>query len=318
MTSRLLRIIALFAFIVSGPDCLAGSETKSATKDIAPSGIEQGRWLLYEVRQEKNLVAYIFGSAHNPIGDVRIPQNVFDSLRRSKIIFFEFNFFDNKLVDEANSILMTNAHGALLSEILLPQTVLTLEDLYAFNRLPVEGRVRINTWTPYMAVLALNVPCSVVPVGGGAPEKVIYEFAKLINLPIGPGLEQPLDQLGRLAEISKEQWDSYVQAHVAWLKDPQCPSRLDLNNKRIWAGLTKGDADAIYDEYMRFYTEDIPTAWFQEKYFLTVRNAPMVERIVAQLKPNAIPFFSIGAMHLGGPNGIVKQLRQKGYQVIQK
>ena len=169
-----------------------------------------------------------------------------------------------------------------------------------------------------MAVLTLGAPCTRFTADGAAPERVIYEFAKLAEVPIGEGLEDAEAQLGRLSTLSREQWDSYVNAHLAWLKDGRCNERFLGNIHRMWANLLEGDADAMYEEYMRFYTEVVPARWFQHDYFVTVRNGPMVEKMVRLVTPESPVFFSVGAIHLAGPEGIVALLQQRGYQVEQK
>ena len=82
--------------------------------------------------------------------------------------------------------------------------------------------------------------------------------------------------------------------------------------------MVKGDAESIFDEYMRFYSQDIPVKWFHEQYFLVARNIPLSEKMVKILQSGQTPFFLMGAAHLGGASGLIALLQKKGYQVIQQ
>lgn len=321
LTATLLRMmsaLAAIAVLAAGPQASAAVPAKPARSDVAVAHDAEDKWLLYEVWHDQKLLAYLFGAIHHPIGDVKVPGKVFSALEKSASLQLESNFFDPQLATDTQRMLTSNPDGKMLSDVLLPQTVQTLDELFTFHKFPPASRASINNWTPFMAVMTMTMPCTRVSAAGAAPERVIFEFAKLAKLRIGEGLEGPQEQFGRLTSLSKDQWQSYVQAHVAWVKDLRCGERFADSTRKIWKYMLQGDADAMYDEYMRFHTEVVPTAWFQRDYFLSVRNRPMVEKMLTMTDSDLPTFFSVGALHLGGPEGIVSILRQKGYRLVQR
>ena len=131
-------------------------------------------------------------------------------------------------------------------------------------------------------------------------------------------MESVEDQLGWLSKLSTSQWDNYLSAYLDWLNNIDCRNISKRSIQKAWDGIVNGDVDSIYEEYVRFYTHDLKILWLQEEYLVTARNVTLKDKLVQVLNAESTPFFSIGALHLGGPKGILNLLRSNGYEVVQR
>jgi hypothetical protein len=277
----------------------------------------QGRWLFFEIRKSNELKGYMFGASHTLVDAKALPRKIRDALQGSNTLVYEANYFDEGLKEEGAKILTSNPSEKTLDRMLLPQTYEKLQELYKFENIPSEAQSKMNLWSPYMAITVLDMKCTTIQMKGIFPESIIDNFAKRSGMKI-LGLETVNDQLGWLSQVSMSQWDDYFTAYENWIKDDNCSEKFASSYKKVSTDVVKGDAESIFDEYMRFYSQDIPVKWFHEQYFLVARNIPLSEKMVKILQSGQTPFFLMGAAHLGGASGLITLLQKKGYQVIQQ
>jgi uncharacterized protein YbaP (TraB family) len=296
---------------------IIASDGFSSSHEAKNGNSSEEKWLLFEIRQSDETKGYIFGATHTLIDAKELPSKIKTALLKSTSLVFESNYFDAGLAEEAAKILTSNPSGKTLDAMLLPQTYEKFQKLYEFEKIPAETQSKINLWSPYMAITVLDTKCTTIQAVGIFPEQTINNFALNNKMKI-IGLESGEDQLGWMSRVSKKQWDDYFTAYVGWIRDENCSAKFTSSYKKISTYVVNGDADAIFDEYMRFYSQDIPVKWFQEQYFLTPRNVPLAEKMVKTLQNEPAPFFLMGAAHLGGKNGLLTLLRARGYEVVQQ
>lgn len=92
---------------------------------------------------------------------------------------------------------------------------------------------------------------------------------------------------------------------------PQAPGT-DLQKKML-AGWRRGDADTIA-RMERDMQRDLPN--FGER-LIAERNRKWVPKIEGYLRDRRIYFVVAGAAHMGGPDGVLALLRQRGYGIEQ-
>ena len=253
-----------------------------------------------------------------PMGNKRLPKKIFDALSASKQLVFEFNFFDKTELNQAQNLLTKNNDGKTLKDTLLPETMARLNEILDHFKINENGRVIFNSLSPFMAVSSLAIPCTKDSFVGKSSERELFEYAVEQKLAIGNGLEDANAQLGYIQNISKQEWHAYVIAYADWITKKDCIETYRNSSQMIANEIFLGNADNVYKEYMRFYTDDVPVRWFQEKFFLDVRNKPMAEKISGFFQRNEIFFFSVGPVHLGGEKGLLKLLTVSGYEIKQK
>lgn len=127
------------------------------------------------------------------------------------------------------------------------------------------------------------------------------------------GLESAEEQIRLFTDMTPaEQKEMLAQ----WLS-MSTRERMRLNQQlvELWKG---GDADAMhawYKEMEKRHGSPSVAESFERK-FLAARNRTLVERLLAQTGGAAGPFFlAVGALHLGGPEGVLALLKQQGFHI---
>lgn len=128
------------------------------------------------------------------------------------------------------------------------------------------------------------------------------------------GLESAEEQIRLFADMTPaEQKEMLTQ----WLNmSPRERLNLNLQLVELWK---RGDADAMHAWYKQTetrYSGSPAAADSFDRKFLVARNRILVERLLAQTVGASGPFFlAVGALHLGGPEGVLSLLKQQGFQV---
>ncbi|MBN4078406.1 TraB/GumN family protein [Gammaproteobacteria bacterium AH-315-C21] len=78
----------------------------------------------------------------------------------------------------------------------------------------------------------------------------------------------------------------------------------------------QGDADALYDA-IKVDSESYPDFEKQWEALLDTRNIAMAKKIKSYMASDATYFVIVGALHLGGKNGLLSLLGKQGYAVTQ-
>jgi uncharacterized protein YbaP (TraB family) len=91
--------------------------------------------------------------------------------------------------------------------------------------------------------------------------------------------------------------------------------------KDLYAKFLEGDANALYDWYIK---EDIAKSASLEaaeeinKKLVLDRNKRLAQRLLTQTESNGSIFVSIGALHLGGEEGVLALLRKEGFTISRR
>ncbi len=91
---------------------------------------------------------------------------------------------------------------------------------------------------------------------------------------------------------------------------------LDLELVELWKN---GDADAMHAWYKQIetrYSDNPAVAESFDRKFLVERNQAFVERLLVQTGSAPGPFFlAVGALHLGGQDGVLALLKKQGFKI---
>lgn len=128
------------------------------------------------------------------------------------------------------------------------------------------------------------------------------------------GLESAEEQIRLFTDMTPaEQKEMLAQ----WL-NMTARERMNLNLQlvELWK---RGDADAMHAWYKQMetrYSGSPAVADSFDRKFLVARNRILVDRLLAQVGGAAGPFFlAVGALHLGGPDGVLALLKKQGFKV---
>ena len=128
------------------------------------------------------------------------------------------------------------------------------------------------------------------------------------------GLESADEQIRLFTDMTPaEQKEMLAQ----WL-GMSVHERLRLNQQlvELWK---QGDADAMHAWYRQVearYSDNPAIAASFNRKFLIRRNHGFVERLLARIGDQAGPYFlAVGALHLGGPEGVLALLKNQGFRI---
>lgn len=128
------------------------------------------------------------------------------------------------------------------------------------------------------------------------------------------GLESAEEQIRLFAGMTPaEQKEMLTQ----WL-NMSVRERINLNMQLVELWMN-GDAEAMHAWYKQLetrYSGNPAVAESFDRKFLVARNQAFVERLLAQNGSTPGPsFLAVGALHLGGPDGVLTLLKKQGFEI---
>lgn len=261
------------------------------------NALAQNKGLLWQITG-KNVKqpAYLFGTIH--IYDTtryRLPKAVFEKLGKVKQVYFELDFdqinygemmkgmiiadsnlYLNKLLDTAS---LTKFKSVIKSS---PYAQMMGSMIYHIKPLLLSA-VIMNTGKQTELDLELNKKAKTLHISTGGIETLAEQLAVINDIPIpqqADMLKKSLDEMASAQTMMDKMMNAYV----------------------------KQDVDHLLQEM----SGDTPIDPNFNKVFLTDRNHIMADRVVKLLAAKST-MIAVGAGHLGGKDGLIALLREKGY-----
>ncbi len=265
----------------------------------AQPGYDHG--LLWRVQGPGGGSDYIFGTIH--IEDPRVlalPDAVVSALAAADTFVMELKPDLSSLTQLGTAMLYSDGND-------LEQVLGT--DLFgrAAKALAERGisEPAARKMKPWAALITLSVP---KPETGMVLDIVLYmkavEQAKSVQ-----GLESSEEQISVLADLPLSMQMDLIRETL----DNQ--ALIDEVHQRLIEAYLARDLDAMLTlNHQSMAMTDASTRDLVTTRMVTDRNRRMVERMLPSLKKGAA-FVAIGALHLPGPEGILKLLEQRGYAV---
>ena len=273
---------------------------------LAVSG-QNGSKCLWSVSSDRNTV-YLLGSIHLlSRWDYPLDEDFEAAYRDSSVLVFET---DLKEMDrpETQSLMMQHSllpKGRLIRDVLSPSTLRMLEqhlDKQGLDMVQFEG---LQPW-----ICALTLTMLELRKRGYLPryglDRYYYQNARRDVKKIVP-LESAQEQLTLFFELGRMEQDAFLKRTLTDL------SMIETLFPEMLAVWKAGNLEQL-DKIMQSSFAGHPALY---KKFLTDRNArwlPVIEGLIGKPE-NALVI--VGASHLGGKAGVITQLVQKGYTVVQ-
>lgn len=163
----------------------------------------------------------------------------------------------------------------------------------------------VDRLKPWAAAVILGLPAA----GSGRFLDMEIYLAALQQGRDVIGLETAAEQLGIFDSLAPD-------LQLALLDDAiKNAAAMPTHLETLTAAYLDGDLERL-GRVARAQQRDLPAAlvaWFEDR-LLAGRNARMVERLAGQLPQRSL-LIAVGALHLGGPDGVVAGLRGLGYRV---
>ena len=276
-------------------------------QQAAPAQPTPRRFLMWKAASPTTTV-YLVGAIH--VGDSSmypLPKEVESAFAAAKVLAVEINI---KNADQAKMIGLIQKYGLYtgddsLSKHLSKDTQIALDDYCTRHNVPRQGMEQLKPW-----VVAVTITAMAWQQAGEDPAMGIdVHFLDESKPPQRiDELETMESQLSIFAEATEEEQQSML---AAVLKEGD---KIKDLIKRTQAAYTSGDPDAL--QKVMDEQDDLGSKSLQKKV-LDDRNAVMTAKMEEYLKSKEPIFVVVGAAHIIGEKGIVRQLRDRGYKVDQ-
>ena len=279
-------LVISFAFFVS----LLFSQTKAQELDNS---------LLWQISGNGIQPSYIFGTFHlMPQEDFELKERVSQAFDTSAQIVLELDMDDPSMQSE----LMQNIsmqEGITLDQLLSQADYDSLAK-YMNSKLGMNID-QFKTVKPFF-LASILIPTFIE----GTPAS--YELV-FVQRAIGSkkeilGLETPTNQAEVFDNIS---YEDQAKDLMEMITEQEMIEILFSTMIQYYKDEQVNDIYTSMVEYMDGENE--------EKYLLTERNKNWIPKI-GEMAKDQPTFFAVGAGHLGGPNGVIKLLKEAGYKVV--
>lgn len=274
-------------------------EAKDPRGDVAVSAHTQ-KGLLWKLERAGKPASYLFGTIHVEDPRVtRLPGKVKQAFDASR------SFTMEALLDQPEQAPL--AMGMLFSDGRDLETVAGRELYDQTARLLADYGIparAANAMKPWAAMLTLSYP---KPKTGLFLDKTLYLAAKEKGKAVH-GLETLAEQIAVFDELPMDDQVTLLRETVANAKE--LPRMFeDMTKAYLARDLTR--LTAIADEYQ---PKDARLAREFMQRLLKDRNGHMLERMLPRLEEGHA-FVAVGALHLAGQDGLLAQLKNRGYRV---
>lgn len=287
MRKTILRLIAAWCLLLSTPS------------QAGPEDPLQGR--LWRVETPTGAVGHLFGTMH--VGDPRVthlPPAIQQAFEQSTLVVTELPMDFSTMARAMESLFYQD--GRTLDQLVDKDTYAAIE-----KRLAVTGikQETVRNMNPLGVMSSMGVPGT---QAGVALDMQLYVKALRSGKRVA-GLESVDEQLAVFDQLSIEAQQqllkSLLQDYDVIISDAEELKSLYLQGDLdgMWA-LSQQELDTPYGQFMR---EFIDLAIVQ-------RNHRMHQRLKRIMQEQGV-FVAVGALHLPGPEGLIRLLRASGYTV---
>ncbi len=273
--------------------CAFGSSTVSADAPV---------WQV--TKGDKTM--YIGGTIHmlTP-ADYPLPAAFEAAYEESEIVVFETDISALNTPEVQQDIMTAVSYvdGQTLLDDIKPETLKLLEEYCAARGIPV---AMLTNFKPGMvaSVLTIMELQTLGLMGTGVDE--FYNTKASNDKKVVEKLETVDEQIQFIADMGKGEEDQFIAYTI---RDLGQLKTMFADLKSAWRA---GDMQAMEEMAIQPMKTEFPGLF---KLILTDRNNDWMPDIESMLKTPEVELVLVGALHLAGENGVLEQLRRKGYTV---
>lgn len=261
---------------------------------------------LYKV--EKNgTSSYLFGTVH--VGDASmkgLPTNVTKAIDKSDEVIVEVDI--SKLtpmqMQQRSMPFMMLKGGKTLQTELSKQNYSKLKDYFSKKSIDIAMFNGLKPWAVMVTMMQIEFQNAGFSDQTGI-DKQVLAYAKEHNIKIGEleTLEQQLQMFDGMALLSNEMIEETFEQLA------------DINTYfiKLVNAWKNGDMDTLTEYYNMSFNES-NYGEISEQVMLVNRNNKWVEQLVPRLTNEKL-FIAVGALHLPEQHGLIKQLKDEGFNV---
>ncbi len=262
---------------------------------------------LWEVSKKGNSI-YLGGTIHVlKKEDYPLPVEFSMAFKKADKLVFETDIAKAQTPKFAQKMsqVMTYSDGKLLKDVLNKKTYKKLEKYLAMRNVSIDELMHFK---PSMIVLVMTIielkRMGMVDVG---VDQFFHEKAKSSGKLISyfETVEQQINFLSSMGEGNED------EIILSTIKDMSQMESMMSVIKSTWL---KGDEKKMAEVSLNDMMRDYPELY---QMLLVKRNNNWMPKIEKMLKDKKVEMILVGALHLVGKDGLLQQLRNKGYTVKQ-
>lgn len=251
---------------------------------------------------------YLGGTIHVlSKSDLPLPASFQKAFDTTDVLVLETDI--KELMNPDNSLRMltalTYSDGRTLKDVVQPATYQAVVDYAQGESVPVNVFERMTPAGVALTVLSIELAKAGIQHEG--VDKIFHNQAVQDGRPV-LGLETVDQHLSYVAGMGQGAEDDFI---LQTLEDAQ-KTRDSL--RKIIAAWRAGDQPALEAEVIDNMPRDYPQLYAR---LLVERNNNWMPQIIQMLKTPEQELVLVGAAHLVGPDGLLAQLRAKGYKIKQ-
>lgn len=269
--------------------------------------------LPFYVARRGRTTLYVLGTLH--AGDpIDYPANhpfrpqIVTALDNSPTVAFELSPDD--LVDSQADVQRYGTCAyACLPKTISPSLWRKVAARVGHNPALLEQVGRMRPWLAALIVESYDSMSSGLQVEYGSEAQIQNNYLKGQIV----GLETIAEQMGAFDQLTLAQQREMLEQDLA-----QSPQQNAADLRRLHNLWREGDADKMFAwqaEKSARLTRDKAASDAIDERIVYQRNRRFVARMLALAEPRKPLFVAIGALHLGGPQGVLALLRTSGYRV---
>ncbi|ROS02056.1 hypothetical protein EDC56_2506 [Sinobacterium caligoides] len=253
---------------------------------------------------------YVGGTVHLlTAADHPLPKEFYRAYRDTDKLVMETDIAATQQLAFQAQLMMAMSYTdeRVLASELSPEVYARLTDFMAARKLPLAGFAKFRPWGLSLAITMLEYQrLGMVPNQG-----VDFSFSSLARADhkTMTSLETPQQQLQALSSMDKIDPNTMIDYTLRDLKSlPEFIQQM----KSSWRS---GDLEALASNHVVTQMKNE----FPEIYraLITERNNAWMRQIPTLLSDGKRPLILVGALHLVGQEGLLKQLQAQGFQVEQ-
>ena len=274
---------------------------------LANADMPYGQGLLWQIDRDGAAPSYLFGTMHSADEEVTdLAPPVIDAFARAQSLSLEVIMTQEARMSLAYAMMLSD--GRTLEQVLgadLFQRTVTAGRPYGF------GQDHLRLFKPWAVMTLLSLPPSEVKrqaAGEKALDNRLQDAAAQRGLALH-SLEEIDEQISLFNDMAEADQVAMLDATIAQ------SDQVELMFEKMRSAYLDQNPALIFELMQAQQTGYDPTLvdTFTSR-FLDARNDRMVERMQPQLAEGGA-FIAVGALHLPGESGILKQLESRGFQL---
>ncbi|MDR1530557.1 MAG: TraB/GumN family protein [Burkholderiales bacterium] len=260
--------------------------------------------------QKGNTRVYILGTMHLGRQDEPLRQDIAQALIRSSKLIQELS--DREMAQSGLLMASYFCQDACLRRQLSEKAYRKLAGGSAAAFEAMGGLERMPAWM----VLTMLVMMDYEKAGLSPLASTELKLKRIWGGKPVDGLESAEEQMAILATLGEDVQRVMLESHI----DTPEEKRLALV-RELYAIWQQGDAEALYRWYLHMPKEEgVSSEMVNEidKKLLVQRNLRFIERLQPYLTSEKQIFVAVGALHLGGAQGVLALLKAQGFTITER